>query len=373
MNVLERSSVASLLRCMVAEPASARVHTRQNDDLVHLASYAVQPVFSGCLGAVSTSPHSYYIAYRKTPGIQCLRVEVEVHNSVSLGTMPDLTCEVTVPGASTNWIEIGGGLFLDGSQGLGTETPSTHDTSRWANFLDVSALTDGTYYDLKFLVTDGGTGLTFGLYRITVTEVPLSTVDPVGSPTTETGVNPAWLQSTDRNLIVDGTASSISYGQLRLLNQLEIARYQKRRHIQIVKPEATTLAFNITSTAAIGAGGTEWPSTPLFYVRSRALYGTSTANTYVMRVRYINSDATNKCTIRVAVTPVGGAATNTDYVLPNKTSFGSSILDNGGAMMSISIPGTGTNQECTIALYATNDTGGQTTQVSQVAFIEGES
>jgi hypothetical protein len=366
--VPDRPLTPSLQRLVTGAPASGPNHARHNEDLTHLIAYAAQPVISTYLPAVTTTPHSYYVAYRKTPGTRCLRITVEPHITVSLATRPALTCEVTVPGASVNWVETGSSLYLDGSQDLPVETPSTWDVTQYTNTLDVSGLTDGTWYDLKFLVTDTGTTASRGLYRIHVTEVPMADVDPVGAPTTEPGVNPAWLVSTDRNLIVDGT-TALSYGTLRQLSQLEVARYQKRRLLQIVKPEATTLAWNVTGTAAIGSA--PFPFGHPLHLRSRALYGTSVANVYTLRVRYINS-ASNKVTIRVAVTAAGGATTNYDFQLTNVASFTATTTDAGGSTMSVSIPGTGTDQECSIALYATNDAAGST-QISQLAFSESES
>jgi hypothetical protein len=376
LNVPDRPTVCSLDRLVTGAPASGRNHTRWNDDLTHLLTYNAQPILShDSLAVVTTTPHSYYVGFRKNKGVNVLRVQVEVHQALSTTTTPPgLTCEVTVPGSSINFVETTGSLWFDGTTVLETETPSVRDPKIFVNHVDISGLTDGSYYDLKFTVTDSGTTYSRGLYSIHVTEVPLANVDPVGAPTTEIGTNQAWLVSTDRNVIVDGTASSLSHGTLRLLNQLEMARYQKRRHLQTVRAEATTLAWNVTATGAIGSS--PFPSgytvsQPIFSARSRALYGTSTANTYRMRVRYINS-AANKLTIRVAVTAVGGGTTNYDYQLANAGSFTAAITDVGGNPMAITLPGTGTDQECTIALYATNDTAATTSQVSQVLFVEEE-
>jgi hypothetical protein len=376
MQVPDKPRVVSLQRLTVGQPASASAITRWNEDLAFLTSYVAQPVCSVSGISTSTTPHSYYVAYTKTPGTKALRVAIELQQSAS-GTSPSLTCEITCPTGTINYCDVAPLLWADASRSIDTtaETMRDYASPNVPNTIDVSQLTDGTTYDLKFTVTDtsGTAGITRGLFRIHVVECPLANVDPIGAPTTETGVNGAWLTNTDRNAIVDGTDSTVSYGMRRLMNQVAIARAQKRRQMQCVRPESTSLGWSVTADGA--SPTTAFPfgfsGAPVFRVRAPALYGTTTASLWTLRLRYINS-AGNKLKFRVAVTPVGGATTNHDFTLANSATWTAASVDTGAVSMSVSIPSSGTNQEADIQFFAVNDTAATTTQVSQIYLVSAE-
>jgi hypothetical protein len=373
MLVPQQPTLSTLSRVIAGAPATARNHTRWNDDLAFLNSYAGHPTISVVLKSILAPAHFYQIAYTKTPGIKAIRITLEPHVAGGVSVRSSLKVTVTASGGTINWIETGTGFFHDGSYDIPCQSVYTRDYPEYSAHLDVSALADDNTYDLKFDVQDTSvtSGATRSLYKISITEIPLANTDPVGAPTTENGVNPAWLVCTERNRIVDGDDTTTSYGTQRLANQLEIARFQKRRQIQFVSPEDTTDGWNVTASA--GAPGTATTLFPFGYpvtirMRARALYGTTVANTYLARIRYVNSGA-NKLKFRIAVQPVGGAITNYNWLLPNTATFAATILDDAAAPLVFSIPCTGTDQECDLTFYADNNAAG-TTHVSQFCALE---
>jgi hypothetical protein len=360
---------SAVTRVLTGLPVSSANHSRWNNDLLFLNCYVGHPILSESgLPSISTSPHAYYVAFKKSPGVNCLRITVETNLSTA-GTRPQVQCAVTSSAGSVNWVESGVALLLDGSNYLTTDVSVAQDYPSYTNSLDVSALTDGTIYDLIFTLTDKAGSTTRGLYRINVVEVPLADVDPVTSPTTELGADASWLMSTDANRIVDGT-TSISYGMTRVLDQLETARTKRRRHWQIIAAEDTTNAFQTSSTAAGNA--LPFPTgSPTFRFRAKALYGVGagTPNSFLVRVRYRTS-TTQKPNVRFAVTPVGGSVTNTDFKLAASSGvWTATTVDDTSTTMALSLPNTGTVQEFSLTLGLWNSTAG-TVYVSQIALIE---
>jgi hypothetical protein len=372
--VPQTDEASAVTRMLTGLPVSSANHSRWNNDLLYLNCRVAHPIISEAgLPSITTGTHAYYVAYKKSPGVNCLRITVEANVSAS-GTRPEVQCAVTTSAGSVSWVESGTALVLDGSNYLVTDVGVSQDYPSFTNTLDVSALTDGTIYDLIFTIIDKAGGSTRGLYAIHVTEVPLADVDPIGAPTTDLGADASWLMANDSNRIVDGT-TSISYGMIRVCDQLETARYKRRRHWQVIFAEDSTVPLAASTSSTVTGNALPFPTgTPTFRFRSRALYGVgaSTPNTYLVRIRYRTS-TTQQPWIRFAVTPVGGAVTNTDYKLAHSSgAWTATTTDSTTATMTLSLPNTGTAQEFSLTLGLWNDTAG-TVYVSQVALIESHS
>lgn len=371
--VPKRPSPTTLARLIVGNPASGRNARDWISGLAHLTGYVVTPVASQAFKLVTTVPQTHYVAYKKRPGVHLLRITVETAAGTadgSRGTLAITAIDSAGAAATTTWL--GGAHTMDGTQQMPAMSAVLRDYPTLTAWLDVSALTAGSWYDLVCTWTNTATSR--GLALMHVVECPLASGDPL-TASTEPGADLTWARA--RQGITDGSATG-PRGMQRLLGQEDVARAQcPRQGIQIEVPEdsATPLSWAVTATAA----GTVIPfgmgSNPIWRIRARALYGTSVANTYSLRLRYKNSDATGapwKCTFRVAVTPVGAGATNTDFQLTNQTAWGARTTDSGAAAMTVSIPASGTGQVCKVSFAAWNDTAAKTTWISQVALAELE-
>jgi hypothetical protein len=370
--VPQNEQTPSVSRLVVNAPVSATGPQRLNNDLLFLNSGIAHPIFNaGGLPSISSGSHKWYVAYTKSPGIKALKITIEANVAAS-GTRPAMTVTVTCSG-TVSWIESSTSLVLNGaSAGVTADTTVFSDSSQTTNHLDVSQLTNGSTYELMIDIADasGTAGISRGLYAINITEVPLSDTTPDTAPTTEMGASGGWLIATDRNRIVDGHETSQSIGYRRLIQQLLYARDQHYRQFQICRPEDTTNAWQTTATAA-----TAWPfgytANPTFELRGRALYGTSVAETFNLKVRYRTS-TTQQVWIRVAVTPIGGATTNYDFKLANSSgAWTSTTVDSVGAALAVPIPCSSTsggfNQHARVQLSLWNNSAG-TVYVSQLHF-----
>ncbi len=362
---------------LVGMPVSSAIVSRWNNDLLFLSEYNAHPVISTkglpftTAGAASVA--TYKCTYRKSVGVHVLRVAIEV-NTASTGNGA-LTCAVTTSAGSVAWVESSSVPVLDGTHNIHATNAILQDYGSYVGHLDVSALTNGTYYDLIFTVTDVLAGVTRGLYGIDVTEVPLGDVTPLSAPTTELGADQTWLLSNDFNRIENG-ATTTARGMTRLYAQLETARYQRPRCWQIIAPEDTAAAYAWRTTSTVA--NTAWPyasfAATTFRLRTRAVWGTgaSDVNTYLARIRYRTS-TTQQPKFSFVVTPVGGTpATTTFTLLHSSGAWTGTTTDSAAANMVVTLPTKGTNQEVDITLELWNGSAG-TVYVSNLCIYENES
>jgi hypothetical protein len=358
-----RPEPAQLDRLAVGRAVSARHGRHWNHELTFLLAHNVHPVVNAVFN--DSGARTVKVAYNRSPGVQVLLVEYELGYGPDESTLALSTFTVTASSGTVAALDDNG--FLDGSAEIQPDSNAKLNRSIFRGFLDVTGLTVGTTVDLIFTYANVSTDPEgAGLYRLSVMEVPLADVSPVDDPTTEVGLEPVW--SDPRRAIVDGSTTG-DEGFVRLTAMLDKARSQVRRYWQWITTEGTAAgeAWRVTATAA----GTTFPfggsgSARTFKSKARHLYtvgGSMQPETTQIRVRYNNSGI--GCTLRCVVTPVGGAAVNTDISLPNA---GASWDDVTAELL---LPTTGTGQEFTIQFQAWNS-GAGTTYVSQIAIISNE-
>jgi hypothetical protein len=358
-----RPEPAQLDRLAVGRAVSARHGRHWNDELTFLLAHNVHPVVNAIFN--DSGAHTVKVAYNRPPGVQVLLVEYELAYGADESTLALSTFTVTASSGTVTPLDDNG--FLDGSAEIQTDSSAKLNRSIFRGFLDVTGLTVGTTVDLIFTYANVSIDPEGpGLYRLSVMEVPLADVSPVDDPATEVGLEGVW--SDPRRAIVDGDTST-DEGFVRLFAMLDKARSQVRRYWQWVTSEDTTTGFawRVTATAA----GTTFPfsvsgTARVFKSKARHLYTTTSMQpeTTQIRIRYNNSGI--GCTLRCVVTPVGGAAVNTDVSLPNAAASWATVT------AELLLPTSGTGQEFTIEFQSWNS-GAGTTYVSQVAIISNES
>lgn len=361
-----------LARLVVNNPVSAQHGREWAGGLAHLIGYCTTPVTEQTIidSASSASP-TFYVAYTKRPGINLLRIGVEARAGAATASRGRLavTAQTSLGvAATTSWLF--GRHDMDGTGTLSATSTVLADRPVITCYLDISALTNGTVYDLKFVWTD--TAGSKGLLSFCVHEQPLGSSDPIAS-SDEPGIDINWTRA--RQGLYDGT-STTPRGLQRVLGQLAVARAQcPRQGLQLSTIEDTTYAWHVTAINATPTTAVPFGtgSTPKFRVRARGLYGTASTNPYLLRLRYQTS-TTNHPVFRVAVTPVGGAVTNYDFTLASSSGvWVAKTTDNASANMVVSLPTTGTNQECWVQFYAVAATSSTPTAwVSQIALTELE-
>jgi hypothetical protein len=358
-----RPEPAQLSRLAVGRQVSAHHGRHWNHELTFLLAHNVHPVVNNVFGG-DGGARTVKVAYNRAPGVQVLLVEYELAQGIDASIAALSTFTVTA--SSGTVAEVGGAGLLDGTTQAQPDSNTRHDRTVFQSFLDVTGLTVGTTVDLIFTYADASSDpVGAGLYRLSVFEVPLADVAPESASTTEVGLEGPW--SDPRRAIVDGSTTT-DEGFVRLVAMLDKARSQIRRYWQWITTEGTGAgeAWRViaTSAATFPFGGSGAART--FQSKARHLYssgGTLQPETTQVRIRYNNSGI--GCTLRCVVTPVGGAAVNTDVSLPNSAGAWAAVT------AALSLPTSGTNQEFTISFQAWNSASG-TTYVSQIAIYSNE-
>ncbi len=353
---------------MVATPASATHLSRWIDGLAFLEAYAVPPIGS-VWKQPATSPifpasEVIRLAYQRSPGVDVVRVEVEMAEQTLESAGDTSYVGVTLSSAS-----LIGTTPLDAATPLSPEAiPSGGRTylrhSVYVAYLDVSAVNYAAISDITFgCVPSSVDSNANGFARVHAVEVPHADLAPSTSPTDEVGVDIGWADT--RRTIVDGSTTNAGYGIKRLIDRLDGARTMVRRHWQLATVEDTGFCWSCTATVLgsiswfrSGAAGLQ----PSWYMRARRLYDTATANVYTLRVTYASSDAAVGGQLRLVA---GG--TNNDITLPAP---GDLLFHT--VTVAASVPTSTTDQEVAITIQATTNTAAKTLYISQVALIETE-
>jgi hypothetical protein len=337
---------------MVGEPVSALHADSWNNDLLYLLAGMSSPIVNQLFPypAVERTGGTFHVSFKLSGVTRALLVEWE-WNQASQVTQ-STAVDITIDGGAVTWI--------------GTEPAvdsefmvrATRGTSR--AFIDVSALSANAFHDIIFDWNKDGDG-SFGISRVAIVPVPLASTDPVvGSNDGETGLSTSWYEMG--NPIDEGSATSQG-GWVRLISLLDIARARAHwRHLQwcLQSPEREIVTSTTLVAVVLGMG-----AAPTFRTITRRLYTTATANTYNVRI-YHNTTNTKVLTLRVIVTPVGGAATNNDFTF---TGTGAETWATSGS--TLSLPTSGTGQEVDITFEAKVDAA-TTANIYSILLCEAE-
>lgn len=284
-----------LLSYVVRQPVSRAHGLRGVNELGFLTCWAgAQPIVdSYILTNSGTAPSSgtVPVPYKRGPGERVLLVEV-VLDGTARGSRGTLT--VTSDG-TVSWIT-GAQGGMDGTTQLAGSSVTLINEPVHRGFLDVSQLTVGTLYELRFNWTNGNA--TIGIKKLKVIAVPLVAADPTGAPTDEPGLDGSW-PDVNRKLI-DGTGSTPS-GFRRWVATLDQARSQVRRHITLCAHDVNAYAWSTTSASFV-------QGPPLVTMRPRKVYEPGAAdNVYTFVVTYRTSDGSTTGEARVTETSTNSA------------------------------------------------------------------
>ncbi|HEX4934129.1 MAG TPA: hypothetical protein VFV33_13160, partial [Gemmatimonadaceae bacterium] len=187
-----------------------------NGYLLHKAGEAFAPKRPAGRTQLEGLDYTLHVPWTKSPGVQVVRVAVELHESVEIGDSQTVT--VTLPSGAA-WISDGG---LDGGTHYNPPIGSTRPREI-IGWCDVSAVTEAltTVWSVAIVTSAKGAGV----YRVTVCEVPLATLAVDAD-------EPGWDAAATRagRPVIDGGASS-PRGTQRLFHLLDLGRAHARQHL----------------------------------------------------------------------------------------------------------------------------------------------
>lgn len=300
------------------------------------------------------------VAYRRSPGVQVLLVEIELWQSSVSNPRAHVTASI-VGGSAPRIVTLGASTDLDGTTDIQPAAQYSRKRTMgvYRAWFDVSGLSTTTTYEVTVSHNDYAS-TSQGIRHLTVSEVPMASFDPVGDPANEMGIDPAWTAAG--NDLYEGSATGAGgRGFDRMVDQQDKARTLLRRYVQIFTRQDTLATYGTNSTSftnLIGGTGT-------FRTRVRRLRKNTVANPQIVYVRYI---AQSGGTLRFVVTPVGGASTNYDIVLA-ATGAGFTAQETAGVLV---FPTSGTLQEVDIKPQAKTVLGANPVFISLAASMEAE-
>ncbi len=371
-----RPSPVRLLSRAVGVAVSSAHGRRAAQELNFLRAHAVQCIADHQFHSVTTcSPTSSVDSfYRRTPGVNALRVTVKLHHAGAGSTGGTLKVSVgTNPAALTD---------LVAADYLGTNPPMYTSTTpvslpnarlrtheEHTAFIDVTGLDPADTNIVRVLYTAATNPTSDGQWSVSLHEVALSTVDPAADPTDEAGVNEAEFDF--RNRVYGGVVGSTG-GLVRVWGELDVARSEVRRHIQIAaRPNHYWYRANAAYGALNWNAGLGTTYDPVLRVRARALYGSTVNNTVRLVALYLfNATYTGltgaKLKVTVSSANTGGATT---------ASYELQLADTGSAYavgsVLATLPTDGTDQDCEVSFTAKtqSDDGGGGTAVDELRIL----
>lgn len=330
--VAHHHSPIPLRSACIGQPVGAMHTLHHVDTLTFLLGRVGHVVGSTSVSAASAGTSTTTkIAYRRSPGAQVLCVEIELR--ATTGAYARVTASIvggTAP-RIPDGTDLLGGHLLDGTHDVACDPAYTRHRNAYRCFFDVSGLSTGTTVEVTVNHNDYAS-LSSGVRRITAVEIPLVSMDPVGDPATEMGIDGAWPSAG--NDLVEGDSSS-PRGWYRVFDQMVKARTLWRRHVQFAAREDTLGAFStnsLTNVNMLGGGS------GAFRTRVRRIRANTVDNPQIVYVRYM---AVSGGKLRLDITPVDGVLTTTDIVLPPSGSFTS-------LASTVNFPTSGTDQEIDI-------------------------
>jgi hypothetical protein len=299
-------------------------------------------------------------AYRRSPGVQVLLVEIELWQSAASNPRAHITASI-VGGTASRIVNAGSVTELNGSNdsAAGAQYSRHRSMGVHREWFDVSGLSTGTTYEITVTHNDYAS-TSSGIRHLTAVEIPMASFDPVGDPANEMGIDPAWTAAG--NDLYEGSATGAGgRGYDRAFDQMDKARTLVRRYVQFISREDTSggaLNTNSTSFANL-LGGTGTVRT-----RVRRLRASTVKNPQIVYLRYL---AQSGGTLRLVVQAVGQASTNVDITLAATAGSFTSL-----SSTALALPCDGTDQEVDIKLQAKTVSGANPVFISLCALIEAE-
>lgn len=333
----------------------------QNISSQHMRHFSEELAFLQCIPTMATATyiptitssnlHGYfYSQFAFPPGCQVGFIEFTMRDA-SLSTAWT-TIAVLIDNAAVTWIGSAPSGPMEAPESLGGAPVYRYYFDATAYAGGVSTIKFG--WDNEDNTVNSGS---LGFLQFTVGCVPFADTDPSQG---EPGLIPGSYAAGQP--ITEGVAGA-GYGLVELQTNLDTARaYGQRRHVfQWSTNEDNAFAISTTSTTLVAMkfGATNQPE-----IRARARKLTSAANNYRLRIREKTTNGETG-TIRVTVTPVGGSATTFDVTW---TGNGSWTAQNPST--DISLPHTGTGQECDVS-FEWKVTAG-TARISNLLLVEHE-
>lgn len=347
---------SALSRLLVRQPVSSRHGGRWASQLAHLLGRQTHRVCSHTVQALSgrtASAKTANVAYTRSPDAQLALIAIELRYDglqssggltlIDYGYQVNVT--VTAPTGAT-WLDQGApDALLDGSVDISLPSVLVAGRRWLTGVLDVSGCSTSSFLDLAVEIVGVGADTHLGLATVHLIELPLGSLQPENS---DAGLLLSWPDP--RNWLEEGPASDGPRG-LNALVQLEQLACERLRHWwQIVGYEdaAPTTGGDtwFTSSAALAApnwrGAIGTTANPTWRTRARAIYGTSAGQAVTVRVRYL---AASGGTLRLTMTPRGGAATTIDVTCAASAAWTT-------ATGTVALPASGTDQEVDLVVTA---------------------
>ena len=358
--------------CFVGNAVSTTHLGRYAEEVAHLAGAKVNTIASsifrrrGAIDArVTLDPKSHPVAWKRSSGACMVRIELQLLGwNASLSTC---NIEVTLPTGAA-WHTHSG---LDGSIAFVAPPGNSALQFTIVGWVDVTGCSLSTllYWDVAITQASGNVST---LSRLSITEVPVDAIDPVGDPT-QPALDPASTISGNR--IVDGDDST-PVGLARMAYLQDQTRKHFRQHFQLVGIEADpTLAP--TGLWFVPDGSTNGPidwarpdlsgvtHDPDWHFQLRNLYDGAQSVPFTFAVRYRGVDVDSN--VQVLLEGVGGAS-NTWQTLVLPATVGVWAW----ASVTVYAPTDGTDSIVKVKLRSTNSSATDDLYFSAIALIELE-
>jgi hypothetical protein len=314
-------TASRLLATAVDEPVSSAHGRRRAQHLNFLRAHLAQSVAVARFGPTTTNFLGLggwvHFFYRRTPGIQAVRLGVKLHPAQSGGSSKTAVLAVdvgTAPGSMSPATILSASDSFGGVESVTLPDAKVRVRDELVAFLDVRALDPANVYLVRVSYTPAVANEANFFSRVSLHEVPLAAVDPSGDPTNEPGVNEA--EADVRNRVHQGTTGGPT-GLLRLFGEYDVARTKVRAHAQISTPQGYSWNGASGGLAALnwGVGGYD----PRLRGRARRRYAAGTYNRYTVCALYGFAPTyagVAACKLRVsAATPAGTDGTFADVAL----------------------------------------------------------
>lgn len=357
----DHHSPIALRGAVVGAPVSAMHAMHHVNSLARRLGRSVEYVASGSFLSASIGTTTVVkAAYRRSPGAQVLCVEIELYDSSASDPRTHVTASIV--GGTAPRIATGGSTDLDGTSDILPQAAYSRNHRGYRAWFDVTGLSTATTYEITVTHNDFASVST-GIRHLSAVEVPVRSFDPVGDPSHEMGVDPAWAAAG--NDIYEGSATGAGgRGYDRIFDQMVKGRTLWRRHLQWIARNDTagSGAYSTNSTSFVNmTGGTGEVRT-----RVRRLRKNTVRNPQIVYVRYL---AQSGGTLRLAVTGVGTGVTTTYDIALAATGASFTSLESTGV---VSLPTDGTLQEVDIKPRIKTALGANPVYVSLAALIEAE-
>jgi len=352
--IMPKPSTGTLDAFCVASPVSGTHMLRWAWDVGFLLGQNTQQIVSQRYVLSATTSRTTWISYTRNPGVSVLMIEAEAHKGTALGANGTVT--VTSSAGTIAWVAAGQSYGFSGTASAFTahSTDNIHRRKHRA-FLNVTGLTVGTTYDLKFAFVNVAN--CNGIAKLTIFEVPIGTTDPARAPTEEIGLEGDSYRSGEA---ISTETTTSARGMARLRNQIDKCRIGNKRQWQVGTSELDADAFTTTSAPYASMMAAHAARNPTWRFRARRLYTTAANNVYLGAFRYKVTGG-GLARIRFLINGVeynSGDITSASYA--ECTPFAVNIPCNGA-----------TDQEVTIQIEGKTTAG--TLYVSRARLLENES